>query len=119
MVDLWLMKARNWIEHNRIILRMSVKFELYAIIHALKKWHHYLYGAQFEIVFDHESIKWFPNQMDLKGRKARWAEILQEYDCQLRYCKGRYNVVADALSQMPEINSLSFTELKSEFLESL
>ena len=52
--------------------------ELYAIIHALKKWHHYLYGAQFEIVFDHESIKWFPNQTDLKGRKARWMpEILQ------------------------------------------
>ena len=58
-------------------------------------------------------------KMDLKGRKARWAEILQEYNCQLRYRKGQYNVVADALSQMSEINSLSFTELKSEFLESL
>ena len=49
-------------------------------------------------MFNHESIKWFLNQMDLKGRKARWAEILQEYDCQLRYHKGLYNVVADALS---------------------
>ena len=85
--------------------------ELYAIIYALKKWRHYLYGAQFEVIFDHESIKWFTNQSDLKGRKARWAEILQEYDCKLRYRKGRYNVVADALSRMPEINSLLFTEL--------
>ena len=38
------------------------------------------------------------NQTDLKGQKARWAEILQEYDCKLRYRKGRYNIVADALS---------------------
>ena len=59
------------------------------------------------------------NQTDLKGQKAQWAEILQEYDCKLRYCKGRYNIVADALSRMPEINLLLFTELKSELLESL
>ena len=93
--------------------------ELYAIIYALKKWRHYLYGAQFEIVFDHESIKWFTQQTDLKGRKARWAEILQEYDARLRYRKGRYNIVADALSRMPEINSLVFTEIKSDFLDTL
>ena len=54
--------------------------ELYAIIYALKKWRHYLYGAKFEIVFDQQSIQWFTNQTDLKGQKARWAEILQEYD---------------------------------------
>ena len=93
--------------------------ELYAIIYALKKWRHYLYGAKFEVVFDHESIKWFASQSDLKGRKARWAEILQDYDYKLRYCQGRYNVVADALSHMPQINSLAFTKIKSEFLESL
>ena len=40
--------------------------ELFAIMNALRKWRHYLYGAQFEIVFDHESIKWFMNQTDLK-----------------------------------------------------
>ena len=67
--------------------------ELFDIIYALHKWRHYLYGAQFEIVFDHESINWFMNQTDSKGRKARWVEILQEYDCKLRYCKGHYSIV--------------------------
>ncbi|MCO5582166.1 hypothetical protein L7F22_036056 [Adiantum nelumboides] len=93
--------------------------ELYAIIYGLKKWRHYLYGAQFDIVFDQESIQWFTQQTDLKSRKARWAEILQEYDARLRYRKGRYNVVANTLSKMPEINSLAFTEIKSDFLDSL
>ena len=59
--------------------------ELFAIVHALKKWRHYLYGARFEVLFDQESIKWFTNQSDLKGRKARWAEFLQDFDCTLRY----------------------------------
>ena len=47
-------------------------------------------------------IQWFTNQADLKGQKARWIEILQEYDARLRYRKGWYNVVADALSRMPK-----------------
>ena len=45
--------------------------ELFAIVHALKTWQQYLYEATFEILFDHESIKRFLNQKDLKGRKAR------------------------------------------------
>ena len=62
--------------------------ELYAIVHSLKKWRHYLYGATFDVPFDQESIKWFTGQKDLKGCKARWAKVLQEFDCNLRYRKG-------------------------------
>ena len=40
--------------------------ELFAIIHVLCIWKNYLYGAQFEIIYDHKSIKWFLNQQDLK-----------------------------------------------------
>ncbi len=27
------------------------------VVHSWKQWRHYLYGAQFEVVFDQESIK--------------------------------------------------------------
>ena len=36
----------------------AYKRELLVIIHALKKWQHYLYGATFEVRMDHESLKW-------------------------------------------------------------
>ena len=93
--------------------------ELLAIIHALKKWRHYLYGATFEVCTDHESLKWLSSQPKLKGRKARWAELLQEFDLTIRYQRGKFNIVADALSRMPMVNELSFTTFKSELLESL
>ena len=51
--------------------------ELYSIVHALKKWRHYLYGATFDVHFDQEIIKWFTGQKDLKGHKGRWAKVLQ------------------------------------------
>ena len=38
---------------------VGAKRELYAIVHALKKWRHYLYGAMFDVLFYQESIKWF------------------------------------------------------------
>ena len=31
--------------------------ELAAIVLALKAWHHYLYGEQFEVFSDHKSLK--------------------------------------------------------------
>ena len=42
--------------------------ELLAIIHALKKWRHYLLGQTFELVTDHKNLKWIFTQNDLNMR---------------------------------------------------
>ena len=89
------------------------------IIHALKKWHHYLFGDMFEVWMEHESLKWLSSQKGLIGRKAHWVQIQQEFDLQICYQKGRYNIVANALSCMLMVNELSFTRFKSILLESL
>ena len=89
------------------------------IIHALKKWHHYLYGATFEVWTNHESLNWLSSQKELASRKACWMQILQEFNIQLYYQKGKYNIVANALSCMWMVNELSFTKFKSSLLESL
>ena len=44
--------------------------KLFAIIHPLKSWRHYLYGNRFVVTMDHEFLKYFCDQQDLKGRKA-------------------------------------------------
>ena len=72
--------------------------ELAAIVFALKIWRHYLYGEQFEVFSDHESLKYIFTQRDLNMRQRRWIEYLEDYDFPLQYHPGKENVVVDALS---------------------
>ena len=73
--------------------------ELAAIVFALKIWHHYLYGEQFEVFSDHKSLKYIITQQDLNMRQRRWMEYLEDYDFTLHYHPGKVNVMANALSQ--------------------
>ena len=73
--------------------------ELAAVIHALKIWRHYLYGAQFEIFTDHQSLKYIFSQKELNLRQRRWIELMKDYDFTLQYHPGKANIVADALSR--------------------
>ena len=73
--------------------------ELAAIVFALKFWHHYLYGEQFEVFSDHKSLKYIFTQRDLNMRQCRWVEHMEDYDFTLHYHPGKENVVADTLSR--------------------
>ena len=73
--------------------------ELAAIVFALKIWHHYLYGEQFEVFSNHKSLKYIFTQRDLNTRQRKWMKYLEDYDFALHYHPGKANVVADALSR--------------------
>ena len=73
--------------------------ELAAVVFALKIWHHYLYGEQFEVYSDHKSLKYIFTQRDLNMRKRRWMEFLEDYDFTLHYHPSKANVVANALNR--------------------
>ena len=73
--------------------------ELVAIVFALKIWHHYLYGKEFEVYSDHKSLKYIFTQRDLNMRQRRWMEFLEDYDFTLHYHPGKANMAADALNQ--------------------
>ena len=73
--------------------------ELAAVVFALKIWHYYLYGEEFEVYLNNKSLKYIFTQRDLNMRQHRWMEFREDYDFTLHYHPGKENVVADALSR--------------------
>jgi hypothetical protein len=92
------------------------------IVHALRKWRHYLMGKRFELRTDHISLKYLFDQPNLNVRKIRWLENLCEYDFDIKHIKGKENKVADSLSKkVHELHATSISmyriEIKDKIVE--
>nr|GEX20677.1 reverse transcriptase domain-containing protein [Tanacetum cinerariifolium] len=72
--------------------------ELGVVVFACRLWRHYLYGTKNVVFTNHKSLQYILNQKELNSRQQRWIELLNDYDCEIRYHLGKANVVADALS---------------------
>ena len=84
--------------------------ELAAVVFALKKWRHYLYGVTFEVYSDHKSLKYLFPQKKLNMRQWQWMKFLENYDCTINYHLGKANVVTDALSRKTQVAGLMVKE---------
>lgn len=73
--------------------------ECLAIIWALQKMRPYLEGYHFEIVTDHQALKWLNSLKNPSGRLARWALFLQQFDYEISYGRGSQNQLPDLLSR--------------------
>ena len=111
-----LMQNRNVITYDSWKLKSDEQnypthdLELAAVVFALKKWRHYLYGVAFEIYIDHKSLKYLFFQKELNLRQRRWVEFLEDYDCTINYHQEKANVVADALSWKAQLAGLMVRE---------
>ncbi|KAI3742549.1 hypothetical protein L1987_60234 [Smallanthus sonchifolius] len=76
------------------------------VVFALKIWRHYLYGTRCTIFTDHKSLQHIFDQKELNMRQRRWVELLNDYDCDIKYHTGKANVVADALSRKERVKTL-------------
>ncbi|KAI3794930.1 hypothetical protein L1987_37571 [Smallanthus sonchifolius] len=100
-----LMQREKVIEYASRQLKIHEKnytthdLELGAVVFALKISRHYLYGTKCTIYTDHKSLQHIFEQKELNMRQHRWVELLNDYDCAIRYHSGKANVVADALSR--------------------
>ena len=76
--------------------------EAMAILEALKKWRHYFLGSKLVIKTDQQSLKHMMNQRLVEGIQHKLLLKLMEYDYIIEYKAGKDNVVADALSRLPQ-----------------
>ncbi|KAI3776586.1 hypothetical protein L1987_46372 [Smallanthus sonchifolius] len=71
--------------------------ELGTVVFALKIWRHYLYGMKCMVFTDHKSLQHIFNQKELSMGQRRWVELLNDYDCEIRYHPGKANVQPNGL----------------------
>lgn len=79
--------------------------ECLAVLFGVHKFRCYIEGTRFKVITDHHSLLWLSNLKDPCGRLARWAVKMQQYDMLLEHRKGSLNVVPDALSRAPLVDS--------------
>ena len=75
--------------------------ELLAVVLGIRHFRTYLYGKRFLLRTDHASLTWLLSFKEPEGQLARWMEILQDYDFEIRHRAGRLHGNADALSRRP------------------
>lgn len=77
------------------------ELECYAIIESIDFWHFYLIDNHFTIVTDHNALKWLKSIKKPNSRLFNWSLRLSQYNFDVIYQRGKFNVEADALSRNP------------------
>ena len=87
---------------------------------AATRWRPYLIGRRFQIKTDHKSLKYFLERKISSPEQQKWVTKLLRFDYEITYKKGKENVLADALSQLPEQVEVSAVSLpRSDFLKDI
>jgi len=70
------------------------------IMHVVTKWKHYLWERHFKICTYHVSLKYLLHQKVATLARHLWLVELLGYDYEIKYKKGKENVVAGSLSRI-------------------
>ena len=84
--------------------------ELLAIVLGTEHFKQFVYGRPFQVITDHQPLKYLLTTEDPAPRLARWFEKLKMYDCTIEYRKGTKNGNADALSRMVDVSEIDDDE---------
>jgi len=66
-------------------------------------WRHYILGRWFVHMSDHIGLRYLFDQPNLNGRQARWLAIISKLDFEIRYIKGKENIMVDALNMEGDV----------------
>jgi hypothetical protein len=85
--------------HGHILNYSTYDKELYALVHSLEMWRHYLWPKEFVIHSDHESLKYLHSQNNHNRRHAKWVELIESFPYVIKHKKGKDDVIVDYLSR--------------------
>ena len=80
----------------------TIEKECLAIVWGIKYFRPYLYGRSFDVITDHNPLKWLDNARDPHSRLSRWSLSLQSYSFVIKHRPGKSHGNADALSRIPD-----------------
>lgn len=63
----------------------SNELECLALVWALTKLRHYLYGQVFTVKTDNNVVRWLSQKKNIRGKLARWVLILQEFNFSIEH----------------------------------
>jgi hypothetical protein len=69
-------KKLNSAEQNYAVYEL----EALGVIYCVRKFRHYIEGTTFLLITDHNALLWLFRQPNLRGKLARWALDLQQFD---------------------------------------
>lgn len=78
----------------------TIEKELLSVVWSIKYFRPYLYGRKFIIETDHRPLIYLFNMSNPSSRLTKFRLLLEEYDFEIHYVKGKENVAADALSRI-------------------
>jgi hypothetical protein len=78
----------------------ATKKELLAIVFALNKFHHYLWGRSFDLFSDHRALTFLHSQQNLNSMMTTWQDTILNYTFTIHYHPGIINILPDALSRL-------------------
>ena len=65
----------------------TIERECLAMVWAVKYFRPYLFGKEFDIITDHNPLRWLDNAKDPHSRLSRWSLTLQSYSFNLLYSR--------------------------------
>ncbi|ODM89266.1 Transposon Ty3-I Gag-Pol polyprotein [Orchesella cincta] len=75
--------------------------ECYAILFCIRKFQPFLLGEKFIVYTDNRALTFLKTMNDKSRNLANWSHEIERWGCEIKFCPGKQNVVADCLSRAP------------------